>query len=312
MIPTDEFTHINIQFSSEGLLVMNISLAIIMFGVALGISKENFAYILKNPRGVFVGLAAQFLFLPALTFLLIKLIEPSPTLALGMIMVAACPGGNVSNFFSSLARGNVALSVSITGAATAFSSFMTPFNFSFWAGLYLQKSGMENPFDLSFWDMFKTVLLILIVPLVLGLWFKAKQPAITAKIEKPLRIAGILLLASFITVAFFNNFELFKIYIGAVIVLVFLHNLVAILSGYGLAALAKLPVNDRKSLAIETGIQNSGLGLIIIFNFFDGNGGMAMVAAWWGIWHVIAGFTMAYIFSRKRFSHEESYNQMLG
>jgi len=278
---------------------MNISLAVIMFGVALGIKRENFAYIAKNPKGVIVGLFSQFIALPALTFLLVKVMNPAPSLALGMILVASCPGGNVSNFISSLANGNVALSVSITGVATALSAFLTPLNFGIWSSIYLNKSGIENPFELSFTDMFQTVLTILILPLLAGMFFKFKYQNLAAKIEKPLRNFGVILLSAFIIGAFIKNFELFKLYVTAVLLIVFLHNFTALFSGWLFAKIAGLPDQDRRSISIETGIQNSGLGLIIIFNFFDGNGGMAMIAAWWGIWHVVAGFSLAFWFSQK-------------
>jgi BASS family bile acid:Na+ symporter len=297
LIPSDNFSELEIHFTQDGLLLMNVSLAVIMFSVALGVKNEHFKYLLKNPRGVFVGLFSQFIALPALTFLLIKGLNPAPTLALGMILVASCPGGNVSNFFSALSKGNVALSVSITGISTALSAFLTPLNFAFWSSLYLNKSGIESPFELSFVDMSKTVLLILIIPLILGMLLKAKKPKLTAKIEKPLKVLGILILAGFIVGAFAANIDNFKQYVTAVLLIVFLHNLLALLTGYSLASIAKLPFDDRKSITIETGIQNSGLGLIIIFNFFNGNGGMAMIAAWWGIWHLVAGFTVSGVFS---------------
>lgn len=103
--------------------------------------------------------------------------------------------------------------------------------------------------------------------------------------------------AGFVLVVFAMNFEKFISYVHLVVVLVFFHNAVALLGGYSLASAFNLREKDRRSIAIETGIQNSGLGLLLIFNFFDGLGGMALVAAWWGIWHVITGLTIGWYWS---------------
>jgi BASS family bile acid:Na+ symporter len=159
--------------------------------------------------------------------------------------------------------------------------------------------GTENlleSFSISFTDILQTVLLLLIIPLILGMTCRVKFPRLTQVIEKPIRIVSVLILFAFIGVALVNNFEAFKTYLGAVFLIVLLHNAVAFSSGYFTATLFRAPKADRRSISIETGIQNSGLGLIIIFTFFDGNGGMALIAAWWGIWHIIAGLTLSQVF----------------
>ena len=108
---------------------------------------------------------------------------------------------------------------------------------------------------------------------------------------------SILIFAAIVILAFTANIDIFLNYIYLVVFLVFVHNAVALLSGYQLGKLFKLNEPDRRSLAIETGIQNSGLGLVLIFAFFDGLGGMAIVAAWWGIWHIVAGMSVSYFWN---------------
>ena len=110
--------------------------------------------------------------------------------------------------------------------------------------------------------------------------------------------SSIAIFAAIVIMAFSANFDLFLSYIHLVILLVLAHNAVALLAGYNLGTLFKLEQQDRRSIAIETGIQNSGLGLILIFGFFDGLGGMAIVAAWWGIWHILSGLSLAYFWQR--------------
>lgn len=296
---TEEFSNLHLDFSEDSILALNISIAIIMFGVALGIDKQKFVELTKNPKAVYTGVFSQFLLLPALTYLLILALNPLPEIALGMILVAACPGGNVSNFFSSISNANIALSISLTAIATIGAVFMTPINFSFWSDLYLNEN-QHLAIELNFWEMLKTISLILGIPLILGIWFSNKFKKITEIIIKPIRIFSFLILIAIIVIAFTKNIDIFMEYYEYIIYIVFIHNALALASGYYLAKLMKLAPDDRRSISIETGIQNSGLALVIIFTMFDGNGGMALIAAWWGIWHIISGFAMATIFSKGR------------
>lgn len=288
---------IRLNLGGAGLLVMNISLAVIMFGVALELSVKDFKRLIKEPKSTLTGLFSQLVLLPALTFLLVLFFEPHPSLALGMFMVAACPGGNISNFFSLLARGNAALSVSMTAIVTLTAIIMTPFNFTLWASLYEPTNIILRDIHISIWEVFKIIGLILGIPLILGMTVRHYREKLADKIGYGIKTFGILFFAGFVLVAFAMNFEKFINYVHLVVVLVFFHNAFALTGGYGLASLFNLPEKDRKSIAIETGIQNSGLGLLLIFNFFDGLGGMALVAAWWGIWHVITGLTIGWYWS---------------
>lgn len=292
---------IRLNFSKGGLLFMNITLAFIMFGVALDIKFKHFKDILHKPKSAIVGVLSQFIALPALTFLLVLIIKPTPSVALGMILVAACPGGNISNFISSLSKANVELSVSLTAFATLSAIILTPLNFAFWGGLYSGTADMIIPIKINIWEMMQTVFILLGIPIVLGTWFSYKFPAITRKIIKPLKWFSLLAFMGFILAALASNFKFFLDYIHFILLIVFIHNLLALTTGFSLSTLFKLPKADRRTLTIETGIQNSGLGLVLIFNpnLFNGLGGMAFIAAWWGIWHIISGMVIAYFWGRK-------------
>jgi len=303
---------IRLNFSQGGLLVLNITLAFIMFGVALEIKPENFKTILKAPKSAIVGIFSQFLFLPLITFLLTVLLNNwiTPTIALGMILVASCPGGNISNFISSLAKGNIALSVSLTAFSTISSLFLTPLNFAFWGKmytLYLAKTGTElvRPLTIPLDQVFITVFLILGIPVLLGILFKWKFPAFTLKIVKPMKIFSILFFSALVVIMFMKNSEHFLAHIKYIFILVFLHNFSALGIGYMISSIFKLPAIDKRSITIETGIQNSGLGLVLLFNpkIFPPElaiGGMAFITAWWGIWHILAGLGIAGIWSQKK------------
>jgi bile acid:Na+ symporter, BASS family len=275
--------------------------------VALGIKPEHFRLVIKEPKSLILGIFSQFLALPALTFVLIHFLQPTASVALGMILVAACPGGNVSNFMSSMAKGNAALSISLTAFATTVAVFMTPVNFAFWGKLYSETSSMVIPIRIDFFEILRTVLLLLGIPVVAGIWFSKQFPALTKRIINPVKKISMIIFIMFIAGALFGNLEFFKSYIHLVLFIVLGHNALALLTGFLIGTIGKVPKRDRRSLTIETGIQNSGLGLVLIFNprLFDGLGGMAFIAAWWGIWHIISGLMLAYLWSRKPLPAEE-------
>jgi len=295
-MPIDE---ISLNFSKGSLTVLNVCLGIIMFGVALDLKWVDFKRLIQIPKSALTGVVSQFLLLPLLTFLLVWVFRPHPSIALGMILVAACPGGNISNFISQLAKGNVALSISLTGIATVLAIFMTPFNFTLWGSILPETSAMLKEISISPWNMFKTIITLLGLPLLLGMLFSYRFPNFTNKIKKPVKIASIVFFTAFVVIAFANNYRQFLAHIHLVALIVFLHNGLGLLGGFGFAKAMRLPKADCRTISIETGIQNSALALILIFDFFGGKGGMALIAAWWGIWHIISGLTVAAFWSRK-------------
>lgn len=290
---------IKINFDTQGLWVLNIAIAIIMFGVALGISIDDFKRLLKSPKIVFVGVVSQFILLPAVTFLAILMLEPHPSFALGMMLIAACPGGNVSNFFSKMAGGNAALSVSLTAFATLICIVMTPFNLQFWGSLYPPTNEILKTVELNSVDILKLVSLILGIPLFFGMLIKHYHSLMAEKIEKVLKPLSMLVFIALIFIAFSQNLDVFFNHIHHVAMLVIFHNIFAYILGYYTAKSFGLNQRDTKTIAMETGIQNGGLGLLLIFGFFDGLGGMALLAAFWGIWDVFSGLLLATYWGRK-------------
>ncbi len=289
-----------LNFDPSSLILLNVILAIIMFGVSLDLKLDDFKRILRNPKGPIIGLIAQFLLLPAFTFGLTLLIKPAPSIALGMILVSSCPGGNISNFFTNYAKGNTALSVSMTSISTVLAIFMTPINLHLWGGLNPETAALLTKVNISFWDMLLTIFVILGIPLILGMYFATKKPKIAKKLRVPFKYASIIFFIGFVIAAFSKNLDNFLTYIKYVMYIVAVHNIVALSLGYYSAKFGKLPERDRRAITMEVGIQNSALGLILIFNFFNGLGGMALITAWWGIWHIIAGLTLGTYWSRRK------------
>jgi BASS family bile acid:Na+ symporter len=295
-----ELDKVQINFDYNSLWVLNLALAVVMFGVALGITFDDFKQLLKQPKLVLIGVLLQFVLLPLVTFLLVILIKPQPSIALGMFMVAACPGGNISNFMTHLAKGNTALSVSLTAFATFLAMFMMPFNFSFYSELYQPTAQIIKTVELDSFGLVKLVLLILGVPLLFGMLLRHKNAALALKLSKLLKPLSIVVFVVIIVIAFSNNIDVFNNYIHYVFAIGVTHNLIALTLGFLVAKMFRLSFKNQKTLAIETGIQNSGLGLLLIFSFFNGLGGMAILAAFWGIWHIVSGLLLAFFWSRKK------------
>lgn len=291
---------IQLNFNPNTLLLMNILIGFIMFGVALDLKPVDFKRTLETPKPFLIGMSAQFFIMPALTFLLVLIIEPLPSIVLGMFLVAACPGGNLSNFLTHLAKGNTPLSISMSAVSTAFSIIMTPLNTMLWGSLYGPTREILRSFMISPWDLVQNIIILLGIPLVLGMYVHHKNPEWSRKASSWMKKFSIIFFLLFVAGALAANFNYFLEYVGMVVVAVFLHNLIAILSGYFSARAFRLSEMDRRAISIEIGIQNSGLGLILIFNFFDGLGGMAIVAAWWSIWHIVTGLSLATFWSKRK------------
>ncbi len=289
---------IHLNFNQQGLFVINAAIGLMMLGVALEMKVADFKRIIVSPKAPVIGLIAQFILLPALTYLLVIIIKPTPSIALGMMMVAACPGGNLSNIMTYLAKGNTPVSVTMTAFSTVAAIVMTPFNLAFWGSMTPGTAAILREVRLSPLDVFITVFVILGIPLAIGMTVGYKYPNLAERVRKPFKIFTLVFFIIIVLGALAANWQNFLDYVGIVVFAVFLHNFLALNIGYWSAWLLRLPAPDRRAVSIEVGIQNSALGLVLIFTFFGGLGGMALVAAWWGIWHIISGLTAAFLFSR--------------
>lgn len=289
---------IHISFDPDSQMLLHLLLAFIMFGVALDLKVADIRGAFRRPRPTLVGMLSQFVLLPAMTFALLALWRPDAGLALGLLLVASCPGGNISNFISAMARADVALSVSLTAVSTLLCVFLTPFNFGFWAGLLPDVQGLLRSVTLDAADMVMSVMLLLLLPVMAGMAVNARCPELSQRVKKPIRRLSMLLFLGLVAVALWNNREGFAQYLDRVFMLVLAHNLLALSLGYLTGRAFRLDDRQCRSLSIETGIQNAGLGLVISLSFFPETGEMALVCAWWGIWHIVSGMTVAAVWRR--------------
>jgi BASS family bile acid:Na+ symporter len=290
---------ISLNFSKNGLLALNAVIGLMMYGMALDMRLEDFKRVIRSPKGPAIGLGAQFILLPAFTFLLTLVLPVTPSMALGMILIAACPGGNLSNLMTYLADGNTALSVSMTAVSTVAAVVMTPLNLSLWGSLNPVTHDILRKVSLNPADVFQTIVLILGIPLLLGMITSRFYPSLVEKIRKPFKVVAVVIFCLFVAAALGANWQNFLRAIGLVAFGVFVHNALALSIGYVSARAFGLPERDCRAVSIEVGIQNSALGLVLIFQFFSGLGGMAIIAGWWGIWHIISGLTISNFWSRR-------------
>jgi bile acid:Na+ symporter, BASS family len=295
---------IQLNFNSTGLAIINGAIGLMMFGVALDMKLSDFGHIMKAPKAPLIGLVAQFILLPALTCLLTMVLDIQPSIALGMILVAACPGGNLSNLMTYLAGGNASVSVTMTAISTLAAIVMTPLNLSFWGGINPATAPILQAVSLNPMDVFVTVFVILGIPLALGLAVGRWKPDLVEKVRRPFKILTVVIFLGVILGALAANWSQFITVIGVVMLVVLAHNALALALGYAAGRLVGLSEFDTRAVAIEVGIQNSALGLVLVFSFFGGLGGMAIIVAWWGIWHIVAGLSLASFWSRRPASRE--------
>ncbi|MCB0560847.1 MAG: bile acid:sodium symporter family protein [Lewinellaceae bacterium] len=284
---------VQINFNPEQLFLLNICLAFLMFGVALDLRFDNFRALARSPKAPLVGLSSQLILLPVLTLGLVFFFRPAPSIALGMVLLAACPGGNVSNFAVHLANANAALSVLMTSISTLGAIIITPVYFTYLAPFVPGAESLGQQIHVNPLDMVSTIVQLIFVPLAVGMFLNYRYPHFTHRIKRPVRLLSMAIFLGFVVAAIYDNFENIVNYLHVVFLIVLVHNASALFTGYWWAKSNGLSRQDARAISIETGIQNSALGLILVFNFFGGLGGMAMITAWWGVWHLISAFSLA-------------------
>ena len=291
MHPVDTL-HIN--FNPDQMAVLNMAMAFLMFSVALDVRWGDFQKVLAFPKSVAVGLVAQYLFFPVLTLGIIHLFRPPVSIALGMVLVSGCPSGNMTNFLVHFAKANVALSVTLNAIIIVVATVTTPANFFFLSQYVPESAMLRKSFSLELLEMAKIIVTLIVAPLLLGMTLNSRFPVIVATIRAWVQRISLLLFFVILLLALLGNRANIAQYLGFVFLLVLVHNLAGLGLGYCLGRLARLPELDCRTLAFESGVHNTALGLILIFRFFDGLGGMALIAAWWGIWDLLTGYGLAW------------------
>ncbi len=290
---------LHLHFNPNQMFVLNIAMAFLMFSVALDVKFSDFRKVAQFPKSVGVGMLAQYLVFPLLTLGLIALFKPPVSVAMGMVLVSMCPSGNMTNFLVHFAGANVALSVTLNAIIILSATFITPAGFLFWSKFIPESAALRQSFELSFGEMALIIVELIVIPLLLGMFLNEKRPEFVAKIRPWAQRLSLLIFFSILVLALLGNLDNIVQYLGFVFVLVTAHNAIGLANGYFLGRSFRLPEQDCRTLAFEAGVHNTALGLLLIFKFFGGLGGMALIAAWWGIWDLVTGMGLAWFWKRR-------------
>lgn len=288
MNPSD-IDSFQLDLGSGGEAGLAIAIIIMMFAVALSLRVEHFRFFKQQPSIYLAGVIGQIIGLPLLTLALCFLINPIPSVALGMILVSCCPGGSVSNILALFGRANTALSVSLTATSSLFAAFLTPISILFWSSLYPPTNKLLTEINLDVASFLLQTLIILALPLIIGMLIAHFAPRIAEKLQKPLALLGAGLLMMVIIVSCWKFFPVYLALGLGLVGLVIIHNSCAFALGYIFARVVKADIPSRRAITLEVGIQNSGLGLVILLTQLSGLGGAGAIAGAWGVWHIIGG-----------------------
>jgi bile acid:Na+ symporter, BASS family len=285
---------LQIRFNPDQMLVLNAAMAFLMFSVALDVQGRDFKKVAEFPKSVGAGLLAQYLVFPLLTLGIIAVFRPPVSVALGMVLVSMCPSGNMTNFLVHFAKANVALSVTLNAIIILLAAVVTPAGFLFWSKYVPDALTLRNAFEIRFVDMAWIIFQLILLPLAAGMWLNSRFPDTVARLRPWAQRLSLLIFFTILALALLGNRDIILPVLGAIFLIVLVHNIAGLGAGYGIGRLFRLPVLDARTLAFETGVHNTALGLLLIFKFFNGLGGMALIAAWWGIWDLVTGMGLAW------------------
>ncbi len=279
-------------------IVLSLVLATMVFSVALELQLDDFLRVARSPKAVVVGLIPQFILLPVGTWAATLVLDLPPNVEAAMILVAACPGGSLSNVVTHFGRGNTALSVSISAVASLIALFATPFNFSWMVATNPATAGWLQTLNIDPSDIWISLFALLALPLALGLTLTRRLPDFSARIRKPLGNFSLIALLAFIVLGLIKERQLLTLGLLPTLGLVVVHNASGLLMGWVTSGVMGLNTADRRAVTIEGGMQNAGLALGIIAVQFNADLGMVIIASLWGIWHIVSGMSLALLWRR--------------
>ncbi|MFM2267621.1 MAG: hypothetical protein RL757_1062 [Bacteroidota bacterium] len=279
-------------------LMLRLILAFLMFSVALDIKKSDFELLFRSPKAVFVGLGILWFVLPVLTLGLVWAFRPPASVALGMILIAACPGGTLSNFATHWARGNTALAVTTTTLSTLASVATLPV--TFFVGKTLISNVLQVPnISISFLDLVEIVSIVIFAPLLLGMAIGHFFPTQNELLKRFVKPFSLLIFVVFIVGAVASNWKLVRDYVPLIFTINMLHNGLMMFLGYLTAKFFNLSEASARALTFESGLHNTALGLTLTLAFFNGLGGMIVLLAWYGIWDLMTASALALFWMKK-------------
>lgn len=272
---------------------ISILLGIVMFGMGLTLTAQDFKEVFKRPKDVAIGVGAQFIIMPLLAYALAVGLQLPPEVAVGVILVGCCPGGTASNVMTYLARGDTPLSVSVTASSTILAPIMTPFLVWVLASQWLPVSA-----GALFWDIVQVVL----IPIVLGITLRAFFSKQVEKSVQVLPLVSVIAIVAIVAAVVGGNQENIATTGLLIFAVVILHNLLGLALGYFAAKLLGMEFKKQKAISIEVGMQNSGLGATLATAHFAPIA--AVPSAIFSVWHNISGPILATYWRRKAIKEE--------
>ena len=269
---------------------VSVLLGVVMFGMGLATTLEDFKVVLARPKDIFVGCAAQFTIMPGLAWGLSRLFGLDDALTVGVVLVGCCPGGTASNVVNYMDKGDLALSVGMTAMSTMLVPFLTPI-------LTLLLAGQSV--DVDALGMFVGILWVVLLPIVLGIVAKRLFPALTERVVRFMPMVSSVAIAVIIGIVLLANADRLDSGGISVVLVVLLHNLLGLLLGYMLATALRLSGPKRKALCIEVGMQNSGLAASLAAAHFAAYPMAAVPGAIFSVWHNISGALVARLFTSR-------------
>ena len=270
--------------------VINYLLGVVMFGMGLTLNLQDFKIVFSRPKDVIIGCLAQFTIMPLLAWILARLFSLDEALALGVVLVGCCPGGTASNVITYLAKGDLALSVGMTGVSTLFAPFLTPL-------LTWALAGKSVNVDVV--GMLLSILWVVILPIVVGLIVKGLWPNFTKKATDYLPAFSSIAIAMIVAIIISANAN--KLLAGGsiIVLVVILHNLCGLSLGYLIGRLLGLSEAKKRAISIEVGMQNSGLASSLATIHFAAYPLATIPGAIFSVWHNLSGAAVAYLYSNR-------------
>ena len=260
-------------------IILAISLIIIMFGMGLSLTLTDFKKVVVYPKAMIIGLTSQIIILPILGYLIVTGLDLSPTTAIGIMLLAACPGGPTSNLLTHLAKGDLALSVSLTAVASLLSIITIPFIVQYSLAEF---SSQSQDVSVDALTMIVQLLIIVLIPVSIGMWVKAKFPAFAEKMDRPVKIASAIIFILVIIGVTYSIKDVFMSYLNEAGLPAIILNISTMTVGFLLAVLFKLNRPQAISISIESGIQNGTLAITLATIALN-NAEFAIVPAIYGL-----------------------------
>ena len=293
MVLAADLDQLQVDLSDGFQLATKVVIAVFLFGVALDVRPADVRDVVRRPLVIGAGLGAQYVVMPVLTVLLTLALDVRGSVAIGMILVVCCPAGNLSNILTHRARGDVALSISLTTASNVVAIAITPVAVAFWCGLNPAADDLLRDVSIDAWEMVAEVALLIGLPFAAGLLVAWRFPRFAARAQRYVEPGALVLLLLVVVGGLGGQFEAFRTYVGVVAPAIILQNAVSLVVGYGTGRGLRLAVAGVRAMTFELGVRNTGLALVLALGFFGDLGGVAFVVALWGLWDVTTGLLLS-------------------